>query len=394
MRISLTCPASLPATQFGGIMFLCVHIANRLTKNNHQVTIYTTDLDFANNPKTFNKNLPKKEHINNFIIKRTHVWFSSFLFYVNPGMYFQMLEDEHDIIHAVGVRSFQSLIAALISKRKKVPLVISDQGGLTTHPDLKQGSLIKRFLIKIQNPMIRYVINQSTKVIVANEYEKEIFLKFCDESKIEIVRNGIDLHELNTSTIDFKSRYNINGEFILFVGRFSKVKGVDVLLRAIHKIKDLPEMYDVKMVIMGVDFGFEKEMFQMVKELQLENIVLIIKNPIRNEVISAYAQSKFLVLPSRWELSPLTPLEGFAFKKPVISSKAHGIPHTIQQNGNSILVQPENYNELGDAIIELLSDEKKCFEYGMSGYKLVTEICNADAMADNTFKIYQKIINR
>ena len=31
MKIALTCPASLPATQFGGIMFLCVHIAKKLS---------------------------------------------------------------------------------------------------------------------------------------------------------------------------------------------------------------------------------------------------------------------------------------------------------------------------------------------------------------------------
>ena len=67
MKIALVCPASLPATQFGGIMFLCIHIANRLTQNGHQVTIYTTDLDFANNLKTINKNLPKEEYINQFI---------------------------------------------------------------------------------------------------------------------------------------------------------------------------------------------------------------------------------------------------------------------------------------------------------------------------------------
>lgn len=309
-------------------------------------------------------------------------------------MYFQMLKDEHDLIHVVGVRSFQSLIAALISKRKKIPLVISDQGGLTTHPDLKQSSWIKRFLISVQNPMIRYIINQSSKVIVANDYEKEIFLKFCKEEKIEIVRNGIDLNELNVDLIDFKSKYNLEKEFILFVGRFSKVKGVDVLLRAIHKIRDSPIMSDVKTVIMGVDFGFEKEMLTMLKELQLESKVLIIKNPSRIEVVSAYAQSKFLVLPSRWELSPLTPLEGFAFKKPVISSKTHGIPHTIQQRENSILVEPEDYQNLGNAIIELISDEEKCSKYGLSGYKLVIEKCNADVMSDNVFKVYEKIINR
>lgn len=163
MKISLVCPASLPATQFGGIMFLCVHIANRLTKNGYQVTIYTTDLDFANNLKTINKNLPREERINQFTIKRSHVWFSLFLFYVNPGMYVQMMKDKHDIIHTVGIRSFQSLIAALVSKRRKIPLIVSDQGGLTTHPDLRQSILLKRVLIKLQRPMIKFVVNQRLK---------------------------------------------------------------------------------------------------------------------------------------------------------------------------------------------------------------------------------------
>ena len=67
---------------------------------------------------------------NKFFIKRTHVYLSIFLFYVNPGMYFQMKKDDMDIIHTIGVRSFQSIIAALISKRKNIPLVVSDQGGL------------------------------------------------------------------------------------------------------------------------------------------------------------------------------------------------------------------------------------------------------------------------
>ena len=118
MKITLVCPASLPATQFGGIMFLGVQIAIELAKKGHDLTIFTTDLDFANNASTFNKNLPKKEVIKGFTINRTHVWFSYKLFYVNLGMYFQMKKEKHDIIHTIGVRSFQSLIAAIISKKK------------------------------------------------------------------------------------------------------------------------------------------------------------------------------------------------------------------------------------------------------------------------------------
>ena len=176
MKIALTCPASLPATQFGGILFLSIYIAKYLSNIGHQMTIYTSNLDFANNASTFNKKLPSQEKIEKYFIKRTNVWFSAFLFFVNPGMYRQMMNDDFDLIHAIGVRSFQAFIATLVAKRKKIPLVISDQGGLTTHPDLKNSSMIKRILIEIQKPLIKFVINNATKIIVANEYEKKIFL--------------------------------------------------------------------------------------------------------------------------------------------------------------------------------------------------------------------------
>ena len=84
MKIALVCPASLPATQFGGILFLSIHIAKGLSDEGHEMTIYTSDLDFANNASTFNKKLSKKEKIGKYTIKRTHVWFSTFLFFVNP----------------------------------------------------------------------------------------------------------------------------------------------------------------------------------------------------------------------------------------------------------------------------------------------------------------------
>ena len=390
MKIGIVCPASLPATQFGGILFLGVDIARELSNQNHQVTIYTTDLDFANNPNTFNKKLPREENIQNFKIKRSHVWLSLKLFFINPGIYFHMINDEQDIIHTIGIRSFQSLIAALVARKKKIPLVISDQGGLTTHPDLRTKNTWTRILYKIQSPMIQFVINRAKKIIVANEYEKKIFAELTDESKIEVVRNGINLDNMKSS-VKFKKKYALDCNYFLFLGRFHKVKGVDLLLKAIDLIKNHPLMSNVKLVIMGVDFGFESEMFKMIKQMHLENLVQVIRNPPREDVIASYNESEFLVLPSRWELSPLTPLEGFAFKKPTISTKAHGIPYTLHDRKDSILVESEDFKELSDKIIELLNDKIKCTQLGIEGYQYVQKECNSKKMTHQILNIYEKI---
>ena len=394
MKIALTCPASLPATQFGGILFLCVDIAKETTKSGNDVTIYTTDMDFANNPHTFNKDLPKEELINNFKIKRSHVWFSLRLFFVNPGIYFQMMKDSPDIIHAIGVRSFQSYIAAIVSKKKKIPLVISDQGGLTTHPELKNSGILGKILYRLQTPMIKFIISQASKIIVANDYERDIFSEFKDSNKIEKIRNGVNLPTLKTTENNFKQKYKINLPFALFLGRFSRIKGIDILLHAIKILKNKPELKNFKFVIMGVDFGFQNQMINMIKEFDIENNITIIKNPSRSDVIAAYSESEFLVLPSRWELSPLTPLEGFAFKKPTISTNSHGIPSTITHNENGILVENENFTELSEAVLELINNKEKCLKLGLTGYDLVQKECNSQIMVEKIMKIYKQMVNR
>ena len=391
MKVALVCPASLPATQFGGIVFLAVDLAREISELGHDVTIYTTDLDFSNGSNNFNKNLPRLEKIEKFRINRTHVWFSLKLFFINSLMLKQIEKDKPDIIHTIGLRSYQSIVAWRASKKLKIPLIVSDQGGLTTHPFLTQSSIILQILYKIQNYFIKKIINDSAAISAANEYEKQIFLKINKESKIEIIRNGVNLQTL-VSKQNFRKKYQIDSKFILFVGRFSKSKGIETLIHSFKILKNKKEIADKKLVIMGVDFGFEKEMEELIKKFNLSDKILVIKNPPREDVISAYGQSEFLVLPSQWELSPLVPLESFAFKKPVISTRSHGIPFTVKNGKNGILVEPENPDELAKAIIKLLLDDKFRERLGISGYEFVHEECNCISMAKNSLRLYEQVL--
>ena len=391
MKIALVCPASLPATQFGGIVFLAVDLAREISEMGHNVTIYTTDLDFSNGPNKFNKKLPRIEKFEKFLINRTHAWFSLKLFFVNTSMSKEIENDKPDIIHTIGLRSFQSIIAWRVSKKLNIPLVVSDQGGLTTHPFLDESGVFLKTLYKIQDFFIRKIINDASVISVANEYEQKIFSNLNKKSRIKIIRNGVNLKKL-VSKHNFKEKYQINSKFILFVGRFSKSKGIETLINAFSIIKNELKDSDTRLVIMGVDFGYQDEMEKLIKKLNLSEEIKVIKNPPRDDVISAYGESEFLVLPSRWELSPLVPLESFAFKKPVISTNSHGIPYTVQNNKNGILVEPENSVELSTAIMKLLNDSKLREKLGVSGYNFVNEECNCVSMAKNSLKLYEDIL--
>ena len=391
MKIALVCPASLPATQFGGIVFLAVDLAQEISEMGHNVTIYTTDLDFSNGSNKFNKKLPRIEKFGKFLINRTHVWFSLKLFFVNTSMSKEIENDKPDIIHTIGLRSFQSIIAWRVSKKLNIPLVVSDQGGLTTHPFLAESGFFLKTLYKIQDFFIKKIINDASVISVANEYEQKIFSSLNKKSRIEIIRNGVNLKKL-VSKHNFKEKYQINSNFILFVGRFSKSKGIETLINAFSIVKNELKDSDIRLVIMGVDFGYQAEMEKLIKKLNLSEEIKVIKNPPRDDVISAYGESEFLVLPSQWELSPLVPLESFAFKKPVISTNSHGIPYTVQNNKNGILVEPENSLELSNAIIKLLNDSELREKLGQSGYNFVNEECNCVSMAKNSLKLYEDIL--
>jgi len=391
MKIALVCPASLPATQFGGIVFLAVDLAQEISEMGHNVTIYTTDLDFSNGPNKFNKKLPRIEKFEKFLINRTHVWFSLKLFFVNTSMSKEIENDKPDIIHTIGLRSFQAIAAWRVSKKLNIPLVVSDQGGLTTHPFLAESGFFLKTLYKIQDFFIRKIINDASVISVANEYEQKIFSSLNKKSRIEIIRNGVNLKKL-VSKHNFKEKYQINSRFILFVGRFSKSKGIETLINAFSIIKNELKVTDIHLVIMGVDFGYQTEMEKLIKKLNLSEEIKVIKNPPRDDVISAYGESEFLVLPSQWELSPLVPLESFAFKKPVISTNSHGIPYTVQNNKNGILVEPENSLELSNAMVKLLNDTELREKLGLSGYNFVNEECNCISMAKNSLKLYEDIL--
>jgi len=394
MKIAITCPASLPATPFGGILMVAVNLAEKFSEKNHKVTIYTTDLNFKGKKIIFDKNLPRKESICGFMIKRTHPIFNIFKFYVNPKMYFQLKEDNPDVVLSIGVRAFQSFIGKIVAKQIQIPFIISDYGGLTTHPDLKKNSVFKKILYKFQTPIIKSIFKQCSLAIASNEYEKSDFKKFIDERRIEIIPNGIDLIKFQKQFCNFKEKYEIKGRIILFVGRFNHIKGIDLLLNAFAEICKKVEFSDVNLIIMGSNFGYYDEMIKLINKLKIKSRLKIIQNPSREDVISAYHASEFLVNPSRWELSPLTPLEGFACKKPSISTNFSGIPYVIQHEKTGILVELENEDEIFEAIKLLLENEDLKNKLGNNGYNLVKNELNSDNMVNHFLSEFEKIMGK
>jgi len=175
-----------------------------------------------------------------------------------------------------------------------------------------------------------------------------------DGNKLVLLRNCIDTERFTgkTDTEKLKYEYNVREDtfIITYIGRLSKVKGVDYLLTAISQLpKD-----KFKVIVTGSGEQSE-DLKTMVSNLALEDSVIFTGN--REDIEIILKMSDVLVQPSLSEGFPLTILEAMYYNVPVIASNVGGIPEIIKNGETGILVKPENPEELRKAVL-LLSENK------------------------------------
>jgi glycosyltransferase involved in cell wall biosynthesis len=76
------------------------------------------------------------------------------------------------------------------------------------------------------------------------------------------------------------------------------------------------------------------------------------------DVVRALDESSVLLLPSRSEGLPRVALEALLRGRPVIGGRAGGIPDAVRHEVNGLLVDPEDPQEIADALARVLTDRE------------------------------------
>jgi glycosyltransferase involved in cell wall biosynthesis len=122
-----------------------------------------------------------------------------------------------------------------------------------------------------------------------------------------------------------------------FLGRWERVKGIHVLVRAFRR---MPRDVGAELIVHGVpaDRRYERE----VRALAEGDERIHIRPPVpRAEIMQTLAGFDFLAVPSLWmETGPLVVLEAFAAGVPVIGSNLGGIAELVEPGVNGVLVPP------------------------------------------------------
>ncbi len=129
---------------------------------------------------------------------------------------------------------------------------------------------------------------------------------------------------------------------ILFVGRVTGEKHIDVLLRALTL---LPAELDAKLEIVGGGDQL-RNLQHLAGELGITERVTFTGYVTDDELREAYHRASVLAMPSIAELQSIVTMEAMASALPVVAANAMALPHLVHDGENGYLFKPGSSEDL------------------------------------------------
>ena len=217
-------------------------------------------------------------------------------------------------------------------------------------------------------------IKRAEFIICISNFHREFYLKNgAREEQLAIMYCGIDTSHFNP----FSRRLNEGQPFrILSSGRLVEKKGFDYLIDACKLLIDKGENIEC---IIGGSGPLEDELRQQTEKLGISDKITLLGEPLKQEEIPEFMHSgEVYCLPCVWASDndvdglPQMLMEAMACGRPAISTRLVGIPDLIIDRETGLLVEPNNAEELAEAIGLLIHDESLRDNLAKSGREYVT----------------------
>ena len=168
--------------------------------------------------------------------------------------------------------------------------------------------------------------------------------KHTNLSGVHAISCGIDAHKYSP---DWSPRTENR---ILFVGRITGEKQIDVLLRALTL---LPAELDAKVEIVGG--GDQKRNLEhLAVELGIADRVTFTGYVTDDELRDAYHRASVLAMPSIAELQSIVTMEAMASALPIVAANAMALPHLVHDGENGYLFAPSDPEDLAAKLRRVL----------------------------------------
>lgn len=229
----------------------------------------------------------------------------------------------------------------------------------------------------------------TTKLVALSTFEERLLLRtgVARPNQVQIVHNGVDVHELPTAGMAARKRHELglpsDALVVGSVGRLVEQKGHKFLIQAARRVVDaLP---GATFAIVG-EGPLRESLSAEIARLGLGQNVRLMGH--RDDVRDLLPALDMLVLPSLWEAMPYSVLEAMAAALPVVAFDVSGIGEFVRHGQHGLLTPAKDPVALSDAIIALGRDESLRLRMGADGREWVRSQFSTRHFVQSLEKLY------
>lgn len=287
---------------------------------------------------------------------------------------------ENDLIHFIDYGS------PVMNIRKPIIITIHDLSYFKFPETFTFGSR------KIKETISPISAKRASKIIVdSKSTKKDVLNQFkVDESKVKIIYPGKPNYSRvndNNKIQMVKNKYNIYGDYILYLGTLEPRKNILRLIQAYYKL--FKNGISEKLVIAGKKGWLYEEIFYKVKELKLQEKIIFTDYVDEVDKPALYSGAKVFIYPSLYEGFGLPPLEAMSCGTPVVASDTSSLPEVVGKSG--LYINPKNIDSIAKGIYDIIIDEELRIDLKNRG-KERSKMFNWSNTTNEILSIYDEIL--
>jgi glycosyltransferase involved in cell wall biosynthesis len=308
-------------------------------------------------------------------------------------------KNSFDIIHIHGYGYYAGDMVCLLKQLNllQVPLLLNTHGtGGLKHAflalDLSKPFPFRHRLERLAHFFYDFTLgklemNTFDNIIIFSEEERRYFsligLKESKCIKIPTAVNDIFFEPHMEQSLP-SSR-----DYILYVGRIDRYKGLDTLLKTIKELR--ANGINLRCILVGKDYDYRHELERQASKLKINDAVEIREHVPQSDLLNLYSSALITVLLSDSEGFPLCLVESLAMGTPFIGTPVGAIPELVETTNGGMLVPQNDPAILVEKIRNLLNDKQKWSDMSRNGKNSVSNF-SWKYIAKTYYEIYLKLV--
>ena len=241
--------------------------------------------------------------------------------------------------------------------------------------------------------VLNYLCSQLNKIsavvtVLSSRMKSQFTTHNVHLSDIQCIPNGVDLQRFYPIPAAVAGMNDEErAKTVICVSKLRYEKGIDVLLQAWHLVhKQSPR---ARLVIVGSG-PIQNQLERMASELGIADSVEFAG--LQRDVPAQLHRGAIGVLPSRWEGMPNALLEAMACGLACVATRVSGSEDVIDHETNGLLVEPEDYTGMAEALLALLNKPDIARRYGQVARETIAKSYSLEHITNRYIEIYQRLI--